>query len=60
MNPHADFDKFFNENLPGLISSITSKVVRVTEANYPNALIHQLFRNYAKCNDLKTKLETTV
>ena len=59
MNPNSDFEKFYNENLSELISRFTSKVVRVTEANYPSALIHQLFRNYTKCNDLKTKLETT-
>jgi hypothetical protein len=56
MNPNADFDKYYNENLPDLISNITAKVVVETEANYPTALIHQLFRNYTKCNDLKTKI----
>jgi hypothetical protein len=56
MNPSSDFTKFINESLQGVIIDITSKVVVLTEESYPTALIHQLFRNYTKCNDLKDKL----
>jgi hypothetical protein len=57
MNPGYDFSTFITNNLHTLISEITVKVVQVTEENYPTALIHQLFRNYTKCTDLKTKID---
>ena len=56
MNPNADFTKYYEESLQSLIVSKTAKIVELTEANYPTALIHQLFRNYTKCKDLKTLL----
>ncbi|MBX2991051.1 MAG: AIPR family protein [Bacteroidetes bacterium] len=54
MNPSADFAAFFNDTLPTLIQERTAKTIEVTETNYPNALIHQLFRNYTRCKDLQT------
>lgn len=58
MNPNSDFDKYYTENLDSLISTKTNKIVELTEANYPTALVHQLFRNYTKCKDLKNMLQT--
>lgn len=60
MNHSTDFTKYYNESLQDLITSKTAKIVELTEANYPTALIHQLFRNYTKCKDLKNILTTTV
>jgi hypothetical protein len=56
MNPTADFDSYYNTNLQTLIQERTNRTIEVTETNYPSALIHQLFRNYTKCTDLKSKL----
>lgn len=57
VNPTADFNKYCTEILYSAIVKITSNVVELTEKNYPTALIHQLFRNYTKCNDLKNKFK---
>jgi len=56
MNPSADFENYYLTELPTLIQERVNKTIEVTEANYPTALIHQLFRNYTKCNDLKLKM----
>lgn len=56
MNPTADFDSYYNTNLQTLIQERTNRTFEVTETNYPSALIHQLFRNYTKCTDLKSKM----
>jgi hypothetical protein len=56
MNPTADFDSYYNINLQTLIQERTNRTIEVTETNYPSALIHQLFRNYTKCADLKSKM----
>jgi hypothetical protein len=56
MNPTADFDSYYSTNLQTLIQERTNRTIEVTETNYPSALIHQLFRNYTKCTDLKSKM----
>lgn len=60
MNPTADFTKYYDENLPSVIQEITSKTIEITEANYPTALIHQLFRNYTKCIHLKELIRAPI
>jgi hypothetical protein len=60
MNPTADFDSYYNINLQTLIQERTNRTIEVTETNYPSALIHQLFRNYTKCADLKSKMYPSV
>lgn len=60
MNPSADFTTYLTKTLPILIQQRTARTVELTEASYPSALIHQLFRNYTKCNDLKANMDTTV
>jgi len=59
MNPNADFITYHKDILPNLIISKTNEVAVLTEEKYPTALIHQLFRNYTKCNELKNILITT-
>lgn len=56
MNPTADFESYYNNHLQSLIQERTNRTIEVTETNYPSALIHQLFRNYTKCSDLKLKM----
>jgi hypothetical protein len=58
MSPTADFDSYYKTNLQTLIEERTNRTIEVTETNYPSALIHQLFRNYTKCVDLKSKMTT--
>lgn len=57
MNPTADFDSYFNDSLLTIIQTATQKTYELAEAKYPTALIHQLFRNYTKCNELRTKID---
>ncbi|MBI5352465.1 MAG: AIPR family protein [Chloroflexi bacterium] len=60
MNPVADFDSFFNNNLSNIIESATQKTYELAESAYPTALIHQLFRNYTKCKDLREKIDELI
>lgn len=53
LNPTVDFNGYIKNILPNIIIEQTQITVQITEESYPTALIHQLFRNYTKCKDLK-------
>jgi hypothetical protein len=57
LNPTTEFIKYINEELLTLTASMTSKTFEHTERKYPSALIHQLFRNYTRCRDLKSGIQ---
>lgn len=57
LNVASDFDTYYINDLPILIKEMTDKTIEITETDYPSALIHQLFRNYTKCNDLRLKID---
>jgi len=56
MNPNSSFDNFINNELKNLLLNITSKTFEIAEEKYPNSLIHQLYRNYTKCRELKKEI----
>lgn len=56
-NPGYDFDKFCETDLPAIIKNITDLTLKESERKYPTSLIHQLYRNYTKCRDLKSEIE---
>lgn len=55
-NPSYNFNIFINSDLPNIIAKTTIKTYEIAEARYPTSLIHQLYRNYTKCKDLKTEV----
>ena len=53
LNPSSNFDGYLIDEIPNLLTTLTNKTFEHTERKYPSALIHQLFRNYTRCRDLK-------
>ena len=54
LNLSSGFDEYLSNVLPHLIKKLTDKTFEHVERKYPSALIHQLFRNYTRCRDLKS------
>jgi hypothetical protein len=54
LDPSGNFDKYIELEFMPLLMAVTNKTVERTEEKYPSTLIHQLFRNYMRCRDLKT------
>jgi AIPR protein len=55
LNPTSNFTKYVAEELQILITNAVNKVFEISEQEYPTALMHQLFRNYSKCSNIKSK-----
>lgn len=53
LDPKYDFESFVNENLESKIYNIEDSLFKKIEKKYNKSLIHQIFRNYTKCRDLK-------
>ena len=52
----CNFDVFFEGIVKKEIPNIINLVYSTTMALYPNAMCLQLFRNYTKCRDIKSKM----
>lgn len=59
LNPKYDFDTFIDKDLLKKVSKIEDCLFRMVEEKYSKSLIHQIFRNYTKCRDLKQNIVTT-
>lgn len=58
MNPNPqEFEAFYTNDIDNLIETLSSKTVTTVENDYPTSLIHQLFRNYTKCKELKNQIK---
>lgn len=51
-----NFDLYLEESLQGDIEAIEKKIFVAIEKKYKSSLVHQIFRNYTKCRELKTFL----
>lgn len=49
-----DFDKYLSDAITTDIISLEKSVYDSVEKKYKKSLVHQVFRNYTKCRDLKT------
>jgi hypothetical protein len=56
MNPNYDFAKFKNEELKDLIFNTTDDIRNKVEELYATSLVHQIYRNFTKCREIKTAL----
>lgn len=56
LNLSSNFEEYLKDKLSDLIETLTGKTIEYVEKTYPSALIHQLFRNYTRCRDLKTQI----
>ncbi len=59
LNPSSDFDKYVSEKLPGIINKLVVDSRSRMEKLYPEpSLVHQVFRNFTKCKEIKSKVLT--
>jgi hypothetical protein len=58
-DPNYDFNSYFTTSLPTVIDSIAANTKTKVEELFPSSLIHQVFRNFTKCKQLKAAIETT-
>lgn len=58
-DPSYPFDVFLRDDLPNVIEGLAEPCRLQVEETYPNSLIHQIFRNFTKCNALKVSVLST-
>ncbi len=56
LDPNFNFDDYFTTTLPAIIDHIAEETKDKMEGLFPNSLVHQIFRNYTKCRQLKNQL----
>ncbi|CAA0203590.1 AIPR family protein [Tenacibaculum maritimum] len=56
LNPASDFDTILNGDFETTIKDFIQKSKDLVESKYPNSLIHQVYRNFNKCRELKSAL----
>lgn len=55
-DPAYDFANYSQNALPAVIEKIIPIIVREVERMFPNSLVHQLFRTFTKCRELKIEV----
>jgi AIPR protein len=56
-DPNFDFNTYFSSALPTIIDTVADTTKDKVEELFPSSLIHQVFRNFTKCKQLRTSLE---
>lgn len=59
-NPSFDFKNYFSFTLPAIIDNIAEVTKNQVEGLFPGSLIHQVFRNFTKCKQLKIAVEQNI
>lgn len=55
-DPNYDFETFLRDKLPGLVQELMDPCKLKVEELYPTSLIHQIFRNFTKCKEIKASI----
>lgn len=56
-DPNFDFNNYFTNILPTIIDEVADSTKDKVEELFPASLIHQVFRNFTKCKQLRTAVE---
>lgn len=57
LNPNSDLNAYLSsDEFKDKIQELIDRAYAEGEKNYPSSLIHQLYRNYTKCKDLKIRV----
>lgn len=59
-DPNFDFNNYFNNTLPTIIDNVADVTKDTVEEQFPTSLIHQVFRNFTKCKQLRTTVEQNI
>lgn len=57
LDPNFQFDNYLAEKLPELIDIVAEMTKDKVEELFPSSLVHQVFRNFTKCRELRMSLE---
>jgi hypothetical protein len=52
-DPSYDFESFYSNELFAIIDDVAEKTKNEMETLYPTSLVHQVFRNFTKCREIK-------
>ncbi|HFK5573691.1 abortive phage infection protein [Elizabethkingia anophelis] len=52
-DPSYDFETFFNNSLVQIVNDLAEQTNSKLEETFPTSLVHQVFRNFTKCRELK-------
>ncbi|MFZ3077666.1 MAG: AIPR family protein [Candidatus Aenigmatarchaeota archaeon] len=55
-DPNVDFENYRVKELPKIVEDIINSTKTNLEKTYPSSLVHQVFRNFTKCKELKLKI----
>lgn len=55
-----DFTTYYSTHLPAIIDSVATVTNDKIEEFFPTSLIHQVFRNFSKCKQLKIEVEKSI
>ncbi|MBS0646260.1 MAG: AIPR family protein [Verrucomicrobia bacterium] len=56
LDPNFDFNNYFTATLPSIIDQVAEQTKDKMEELFPSSLVHQVFRNFTKCRQLKAQL----
>lgn len=56
LDANYDFAAFYINNLSPLIESVEERIFSIVEEHYSQSLVHQVFRNFTKCRDIKNRI----
>lgn len=59
-NKSLKIDDYINDNIIPLVEKYADATIATVNENYQNSNIPQLFRNFTKCRDIKTKVITSL
>ena len=55
-DPNYNFEPFLTDKLPRLVQGLMESCKLKVEELYPSSLIHQVFRNFTKCKEIKASI----
>lgn len=58
-DPNFDFNLYFTSTLPPIIDIVAEQTKDKVEVLFSTSLIHQVYRNFTKCKQLKAALENS-
>ncbi|MDE5421450.1 AIPR family protein [Ancylomarina sp. DW003] len=56
LNPSTDFNNYIDTELNAIIEEVIIESKSLVDSIYPSSLIHQVYRNFNKCRDLKNRI----
>lgn len=56
LDPNFDFNNFKATNLNNIIDNVAEETKQIVDRLYKSSLVHQVYRNFTKCRDIKKEI----